>query len=80
METTAAKSEMDQQKVLEILARFTLPGEIAKVDTDFGVDSTGDPAVRLTFHVRDDARIGQQELERLTKFLSEVTSLPDGGV
>ncbi len=57
----------------EILARFALPSEIEKVDTVFDFDSTGDPAVHLTFHVRDDAHIGQEELERLTRFLSEVT-------
>ena len=74
MDNTGVKSEMDQQKVHDILAGFVLPNEIEKLDTVFGLDSTGDPAVWLTFHVRDTAKIGQNELERLTRFLSEVTS------
>jgi hypothetical protein len=74
MNPTAENFDVDRQKVQEILARFSLPSEIEKVDTEFDLDSGGDPAVRLTFHVRDEAHIGQEELERLTKFLSEVTS------
>ncbi len=73
MDAAETKHEIDQQKVRKILAGFTLPSEIEKVDTVFGVDSTGDPAVTLTFHVRDDAHIGKEELRRLTSFLSEVT-------
>jgi hypothetical protein len=74
METIAPRLEVDRQKVQKVLAQFTMPAEIERVETEYGPDSTGDPSVRLTFHVRNDAHIGQTELDRLTRFLSELTS------
>lgn len=36
-------TEVDQQKVNDILARLVLPPEIVKVDAEFGPDNSGDP-------------------------------------
>ena len=67
-------TEIDHQRVYDILGRFTLPVEVDRLETVFGPDASGDASVKLTFHVRAKAHIGAEELERLSKFLSEVTS------
>jgi hypothetical protein len=72
MDAAATKPEVDRQKVHAILASLLLPKEIENVHAEFGSDSTGDPAVKLRFRVRDAVVIGPAELDRLTKFLSDV--------
>jgi methyl coenzyme M reductase subunit C-like uncharacterized protein (methanogenesis marker protein 7) len=81
MDTGATSVEIDQERVKEILARFKLPDEIERIETRFGRDHTGDPAVFLTFHVKDEAKIEREDIRRLSSFLSEITSaLVNGGV
>ncbi|HZL27710.1 MAG TPA: hypothetical protein VFC39_14385 [Acidobacteriaceae bacterium] len=74
MQTTEVTLEIDQDKVKEILARFALPDEIERVETTFKEDHTGDPSVYLTFHVREGAKIGREDITRLSKFLSTIAS------
>ncbi|MBW4039783.1 MAG: hypothetical protein HIU91_13115 [Acidobacteria bacterium] len=81
MDTGASMVAIDQERVREILARFVLPEEIERFDTRFGLDHTGDPAVFITFHVKDEAKIGREEIRRLSSLLSEITSaLVNGGI
>lgn len=81
MNTGEATVEIDQERVKEILARFQLPDEIERIDTKFDHDHTGDPAVFLTFHVKDDAKIDREDIRRLSSFLAEITSaLVNAGV
>ena len=72
MQTTEATSEIDRDKVKEILARFELPNEVERVETTFRDDHTGDPSVYLTFHVKDDVKISQEDIKRLSQFLGTV--------
>jgi len=80
MQTTETTSEIDRDKVNEILARFALPEEVERVDITFRDDHTGDPSVFLTFHVKDDAKISPEDLKRLSEFLGTIRSamLDDG--
>jgi hypothetical protein len=81
MDTGETTVEINQERVKEILARFQLPDEIEGIDTRFGRDHTGDPAVFLTFRVKDEAKIEREDIRRLSSFLAEITSaLVNGGV
>ncbi len=74
MQASQPSAEVDQQKVQEILARFTLPPEVERVETRFGSDHTGDPAVYVNFHIRMDVKLGREEIKRLSRFSSAVAS------
>jgi hypothetical protein len=74
MDTADTSTEIDSAKVEAILDRFAAPEEISRIETIYGTDHTGDPAVFLTFHVKDQAKISQADIRRLSSFLSEVTS------
>jgi hypothetical protein len=74
MQTTEVTFEIDRDKVKKILARFALPDEIERVETTFKEDHTGDSSVFLMFHVRDDAKIGPEDVKRLSKFLGSIRS------
>jgi hypothetical protein len=74
MDTTELQVQIDREKVATILARFALPPEIESLETRFGNDHTGDSAVYLTFNVRDDAKLEQADIKRLSAFLAEVAS------
>jgi hypothetical protein len=81
MDTFETTVEINRERVEEILSRFTLPDEIERIDTTYGSDHTGDSAVFLTFHVKDEAKIDRNDVQRLSAFLSEVTSaLLNGGI
>lgn len=81
MEASEYKAEIDRRKVEDILAGFKLPEEIQSIDTTFGRDHTGDPAIFLTFSIRDGAPLQPEDMKRLSRFLSEVVgALLDGGV
>ncbi len=72
MQASQPSAEVDQQKVQEILARFTLPPEVERVEIRFGSDHSGDPAVYVTFHLREDTNIGRKEIKSLSSFSSSV--------
>jgi hypothetical protein len=68
-------TEVDQQKVNDILARLVLPPEIVKVDAEFGPDNSGDPSVKLRFHLRPDLIVDKKEIARLSKYLYDVQTM-----
>jgi hypothetical protein len=74
MQTTEIAFEIDREKVKRILARFALPDEIERLATKYGEDHTGDSSVFLTFYVKDDAKIGPEDVKRLSTFLAAITS------
>jgi hypothetical protein len=74
MQTTEGTFEIDRGKVKNILSRFALPDEIERIETKFGEDHTGASSVFLTFHIKDDARIGPEDVKRLSAFLMAITS------
>lgn len=74
MSTDIAKDEVNQQKVVAVLASLKLPSEIERLDTRFGTDSTGDPAAWITFHVKPNVKVDAAKLNELNDFLSTVTT------
>jgi hypothetical protein len=74
MSVDTAKVEVNQQKVKAALQSFAIPTEIQRWETKFGTDSTGDPAVWITFHVKPDVNVDAAKLKELDQFLSTVTS------
>jgi hypothetical protein len=68
-------TEVDQQKVNDILARLVLPPEIVKVDAEFGPDNSGDPAVKLRFYLRAALVADKNEIARLSKYLYDVQTI-----
>ncbi len=73
MSVEAVKVEINQQRVDAVLGSLTIPSEIERWDTRFGIDSTGDPAAWITFHVRPEVHVDNKKLRELNDFLSEVT-------
>ena len=74
METDRVQIAIDRQKVEEILKQFTLPSEFERVDVHYGPDHDGDASVSLTFVVRTDIQIADEEIPRLSRFMSGVVS------
>lgn len=65
---------IDRQKVEEILKQFTLPSEFERVDVHYGPDHDGDASVSLSFVVKNDVQIADEEIPRLSRFMSTVVS------
>jgi hypothetical protein len=74
MSVDTAKVEVNQQKVEAVLQSLVLPPEIERWDTRFDTDSTGDPAVWITFHVRPELNVDPDKLRALEQFLFELTT------
>ena len=72
METPIEHVGLDQDKVQGTLARFTLPPEIDHVETNYGTDHTGDPAVFLTFILKQDVHLEREEIKQVSRFISDV--------
>ncbi len=72
MEMRGERTSVDQEKVQTVLARLTLPPELDRVETSYGADYTGDPAVFLTFFLKPDVRVEREEIRPLSRFISGV--------
>ena len=72
MRTERADVVIDQQKVGEILKQVTLPPEFSRIDVQYGPDHDGDASVSLSFKVRDGIQIADQDIPRLSRFMSGV--------
>ncbi len=74
MDTTQQEVAIDKQKVAAILAQFELPPEIVRVDTNYGKDHTGDPAVFLTFHLHQGVHASREEIKPISRFVHRVAA------
>ena len=72
MEARRDQEVINQGKVQDILSRLTLPPEMDRVETKYGTDHTGDPAVFLTFYLKADVHVEREEIKHLSRFISGV--------
>ncbi len=50
-----------------------LPPEIDSVSMEFRNDSSGDPAIFLSFRIREDSRLDKEAIARLSQYLTSVS-------
>ncbi len=74
METKRMDIAIDRQKVDEILKQFTLPSEFERVDVHYGPDQDGDASVSLSFLVKVGVDIADEDIPRLSRFMSSVVN------
>ena len=74
MDRAQREATIDKQRVAAILAQFDLPPEIVSVDTDYGSDHTGDPAVFLTFHLHEGVQASREEIKPISRFVHQVAA------
>lgn len=72
MELERVGVSIDRHKVEQILARFTLPAEFERIDVQYGPDHDGDASVSLEFVVAPHAVIADNDIPRLSHFMSGV--------
>ena len=69
-----AASVAEARRVRSLVNRQKRPPGVATWEANYGEDSTGDPAVWIWFHVKDEDKIPQRRIEELADFVESVRS------
>jgi hypothetical protein len=73
MESTAdLLQQTDEMKARAILNEIQLPPELAAISLERKNDSSGDPAIYISFQVKDEAVLDRETTMRLSRFMSSV--------
>jgi len=79
MESSAAVSpltESERQNIRKLVAKHQaeIPLTIRNFDIEDGEDSTGSPAIWISFNIRDEAKLSEKTLSRINDVLRLVKS------
>jgi hypothetical protein len=69
-----AASVTEARRIQALINRQKRPPGILTWEAKYGEDPTGEPAVWIWFHVKDEDRIPQRRIEELTDFMESVRS------
>jgi hypothetical protein len=65
--------EQEDATIRRIVDGMPWPEDVKGYDVEFGSDWEGDPAVRVWFLIEDDLRPSKEKLQRVGRFMDEVT-------
>jgi|ERR1700722_7310586 hypothetical protein len=69
-----AATVAEAKRIRAIVNRHKFPGGVLTWNAEYGEDSTGDPAIWIWFHYRDEDGISQDKIHELTDFVRSVRS------
>jgi hypothetical protein len=70
---TSSATPADSNAIHALVGRHALPPGVTDVEVAFGEDSTGQPAVWITFVVEDDLHPSKQRVSELNRLVRTVT-------
>ena len=73
-EVTGAASVAEARRIRTLVNRHKFPQGVLTWNAEYGEDSTGDPAIWIWFHFKDEDNISQQKIDELTDFVRSVRS------
>ena len=80
-EVTGAASAAEARRIRTLVNRHKFPQGVLTWNAEYGEDSTGDPAIWIWFHFKDQDNISQDKIHELTDFVQTVRSdLLDGKI
>lgn len=62
----------DQARAKAILDETPLPPELSTVTIELKDDYSGDPAMYLSFHVKDEVKLEDEHIARLSRYMMDV--------
>jgi hypothetical protein len=74
MDLSGAASVAEARRIRSLVNGFKRPRGVLTWNAEYGEDSTGDPAVWIWFHFKDEDGVSQRKIEELTDFVEAVRS------
>ena len=73
-ELAGAASVAEARRVRALVNAYRRPPGVLNWSAEYGEDATGEPAVWIWFHFKDEGGISQRKIEQLTDFVETVRS------
>jgi hypothetical protein len=75
--TKETGASLPEVKLIDsVIKRHRLPSGVKTWSAEYGEDSTGEPAVWIWFHYKDDEGISQQKIHELSGFVHLISVRP----